>query len=112
MKTVIDGGVALYSFLDREKRERVIFTAMLPKDCALDWEGQSLNVIDWKIDPESHTVKLTYQTRQDVCAPILDAVLPLVEVRVPLRPPTKSKNWEITDTEQWRNKKTGERVYI
>lgn len=109
-KTIIGGAIALFDYVDNDTIERVTSLAVLPKQMADGWEGERINVIDWKIDPEAKTVAVTYQTRNDAYAPILDATLSLSVQRTKLTPPTRSKNWQWSSfSSEWRNRKTGER---
>jgi hypothetical protein len=108
---IICGVIRLFNWIDHDTSERVDSVAVLPADMAKDWEGFSINVIDWRIADDRQTVKLTYQTRNDAYAPILDAILPLRVDRFKLRPPTRSRNWKLEQhSDYWRNSKTGERV--
>ena len=108
---VLFGVIRLFSWIDHDTCERVETVAVLPEQTAKDWEGQSINVIDWQISEDRQTVKLTYQTRNDAYAPILDATLPIRVDRFKLQPPTRSKNWELDKySDYWRNRKTGERL--
>ena len=108
---IIDGKIQLFSYVDNERIERVSTVALLPKQLASDWEGQSINLIDWKIDAEKQTVLVTYQIRDDLYAPIMDATLPISKIAVPIPPPNRSKNWRWnTYDSAWRNTRTGERV--
>lgn len=114
MNTLIqDGKIQLFSFVDNEKCERVFTHAVLPANMAQDWNGSTVNLIDWKIADDGKTVRVEYQTRQDAYAPILDAVLACEQTRVALCPPNRSKNWEWSPYfSYWRNRKTGERVSV
>lgn len=109
-KTYIHNGlVTLYTYIDTETKSRAYVCAKLPDYMAGQWENDAINMINWKIDADAKTVLITYQIRLDPWAPILDATLPVVVNRVPLKPPTKSRNWELIDCDYWRNKRTGER---
>jgi hypothetical protein len=113
MKTIIGGAIILFDWIDEKTIERVTSLAVLPKEMAEGWEGERLNVIDWKINPEEKTVLVTYQTRNDAYAPILDATLALSVERTKLTPPTRSRNWQWNEfSPGWRNRKTGERVSV
>ncbi len=108
---VKDGGIELYNYVDNAARERVRKLAMLPNQMAADWNGEELNVIDWKINGE--TVKVTYQTRNDAYAPILDCVLALQTKVEPILPPGRSKAWRWNEySGYWLNSKTGQRVTV
>lgn len=112
MKTtiVIDGTLTLYSFIDRDTCERVTKVAQLPAAIASDWEGDPVHIIDWKIN--AGVVTLTYQMRNDAYAPIFEHQFPLVDIRTPMQPPTRSKNWKLDPyQDEWRNSKTGARAY-
>lgn len=110
MKTIVNGQITLHSYIDPSTRQRCFVNAVLPPGMVDDWEGQSVNVIDWRID-NGQVAHLEYQTRQDPLAPILDATLPVVVNRIDIKPPTRSKHWEWSEfSEAWFNRKTGERV--
>lgn len=109
--TVLNGQIELFSFIDNDACERVKTFATLPANMRADWEGQSVNLIDWKIADDGKTVKLTYQIRDDVYAPILDAILACDQTRTKLIPPGRSKAWQWRPMwSYWFNTKTGERV--
>lgn len=108
---VKDGAIDLYSFIDAEHRERVHTVAVLPTNMHADWNGQTLNVVDWRIAQDGRTVKVEYQTRNDAYAPILDCVLVCEQRRVAIQPPNRSKHWVMDDYGHWRNTKTGQRSY-
>lgn len=108
-KTVMDGKILLYSYVDGKERKRVNKWAELPKETARDWEGFSLRVLDWKIT--NGIVRVTYMTSQSDYAPIFNADMPVVTVELPLQPPSRSRNWEWNEWSNcWRNKRTGERI--
>jgi len=107
-KTIIGDLIILYSYIDRETCERVNVCAKLPNE---EYDGARPNVIDWKIT--EGTVRLTYQMRNDAYAPIFDTAFPVVTDRTKLPKPNKSKNWELDQYQDlWRNRKTGEKVYL
>ncbi len=102
--------IELYRFIDGKTQERVItfLGGMLP-----EWNGETIQVLDWKLDPTSQTGKLTYQTRNDAYAPILGATLPLITERTKIEKPNRSKNWVWRESsELWQNTKTGECVKV
>jgi hypothetical protein len=105
-----DGKLRLHSFISGETQERVTtsLTGFAP-----EWEGECLYVIDWKLNPETKTGRLTYQTKNDLYAPIHDVDLPMVVDRYKLSKPSKSKNWTWDSySDSWRNTRTGERVRV
>lgn len=105
-RTVIDGTLELYSFIDGDSLERVSVVAVLPNH---DWDNAPLNVLDWKIIREK--VVVTYQTRFELLAPIYDSTFLVRQDRFPLPKPSRSKHWIFDKlSEQWRNRKTGARV--
>lgn len=111
--TVVNGSIRLCDWIDRPTAERVYNVAKLPKEMTADWEGQSIHLLDWKIDREKQSVFLKYQLRNDAYASILECTLPLAVERVKLTPPNKSKHWKIEEfADKWVNTKTGKRVYI
>jgi hypothetical protein len=106
--TIQNRKIKLFSWIEGNPPVRVIKSASVPVQ---EWEGQEINLIDWKIDGE--TVLVTYQTRRDLYAPILDAKLPLVFDREPLPAPNRSKNWTWQESScGWFNRKTGQRVSV
>lgn len=108
MLPVIVDQVILYGYINRKTAERVNVCAKLPTK---DWDNVRLHVLDWKIDGQG--VKLTYQTRNDAYAPIYDNVFPLVTERTALQKPNKSRYWQLDEYQDiWRNRKTGQKVYI
>ena len=112
-KAIIDGKICLYSYLDKEKMERVLVQAQLPENVARDWEGSTIYLINWKIEKDSPAIIITYQTRNDAYAPIFDIRLPVVQDSSPIRPPNRSKNWRFDPySECWKNIRTGEKRYI
>lgn len=111
MSLVINGTINLFDYIDHDTVERVCTVAVIPEQTAKEWEGQRLHVLNWKISDDRKTVLLTYQTRNDSYAAILDVVLPIRVDRYKLQPPTKSRNWQLEKfSDFWRNQKTGERV--
>ena len=106
--TVQDGNVKLYSFIDEKTCERVTTAAVLPSSMAPDWNGQTIWLLDWKIDADA--VTLTYQLTNSAYAAVLDCKLPVEQSRAKLMPPNRSKNWEWSEYgAEWRNRKTGDR---
>lgn len=111
--TVIDGRIELMSFVDNEQCARTTISAMLPEAVRADWDGQTVNVIDWRIDAERKTVRIEYQVGDSTYAPILDATLAVEQVTTPLAKPGRSKNWQWRAFSGcWQNTKTGERVSV
>jgi hypothetical protein len=105
---VISDEVVLYGFIDREERSRVTHCAKLPTQ---DWNGMTLDVLDWRI--EGDRVNLTYRMRNAVGVPIYTARFPVVRNSTPLHKPNGSKYWELCEYEDaWRNTRTGKKVSI
>ena len=105
-----DGKLRIYSFIDGDTQERVttLLTGFNP-----NWEGECLYVLDWKLNAESKTGRITYQTRNDVYAPVYDQDFPMIVERYKLTPPNRSKNWEWDKwSDAWRNRRTGERIKV
>jgi hypothetical protein len=105
---VISNGIILFGFIDSEECSRVTHCAKLPTQ---DWTGMTLYVLDWRI--EGDRVRLTYRTREEVCAPIFYVWLPVVRNSTPLQKPSKSKYWELCEYEDsWKNTRTGNKVSL
>lgn len=103
-----DGRINLYSFVDGNPPQRTVkyATGFSP-----EWEGDVIYVIDWKIIEDK--VRLTYQTRNDLYAPVYDNDFALVSQTLPVAKPGKSKNWTWNDFgSYWFNKCTGQRVPV
>ena len=82
-RTPIENGMLLvYSFIDGKSCERVMTFLGGFKP---EWNGEILYVIDWKLNPETKTGRLTYQTQNDVYAPVFDQDFPIVTTRTPLK---------------------------
>lgn len=111
-RIINDGKVLLYSGLDPEKLERYSFSADLSfVPNVKDWEGTTLYVLDWKLSDGNVTI--TYQLRNDPYAGIHDLTAPVVKDSYPLQKPSRSKHWEFNRlSEQWVNRRTGEKVYV
>jgi hypothetical protein len=110
-RTPIENGMLqLYSCVDTKTIERVrVFLAGFKPE----WNGECICVIDWKINHEDKTGRLTYQTRNDLCAPVYDQDFPMIVTREPLQKPNRSNNWEWNEyLGEWRNRRTGERVRV
>jgi hypothetical protein len=106
--TIIGDLIILYGYIDRETCERVNVCAKLPRQ---EYNDERVHVIDWKID--DGVVRLTYQMRNDAYAPIFDTKFVVVQDRSKLPRPNKSKNWELDQYQDlWRNRKTGQKVYV
>lgn len=103
-----DCQLRLYSFVEGKTCERVTTSLGGFKP---EWNGEVLHVLDWKLNPEAQTGRLTYQIRNDLYAPVFDQDFPIVQERFKIQPPNKSKNWKWNEfSEAWVNSKTGERV--
>lgn len=106
--SIIDATVTLYSWVDRENKQRVCVCAKLPYH---DYDNERVDVIDWNID--NGTVHLKYRFSGDAYATIFDTDLPLVTERYSIPRPSPSKNWYLMEYEEaWKNKKTGKKVSI
>lgn len=103
-----DGKLRIYSYVDGNPPKR---TTKYAGGFKPEWEGECLYVIDWKLDGDK--VKLTYQTRNDVYAPVYDDSFPLISETWDVPKPGRSKNWVYRDFGScWFNTRTGERVTV
>jgi|SRR5580765_511308 hypothetical protein len=107
MKTTVVGNeVLLYSNARTDEPIRDEVCAVLPTK---DWNGVALNLLNWKID--DGMVKLTYQTRFDLYAPVLETIVPLKHEEIPIQKPGRNYRWSSFGG-YWQNSKTGEKRYV
>ena len=105
--TVIGNELLLNAHTCTDQPVRLELWAILPTK---DWDGERIEVLNWQVQEDRRSVKITYQTRTDLCAPIYDGVFACRNDEVQLKPPGRNFKWS-SFFGYWINQKTGKRIY-